>query len=196
MSHAHQFRAEGDVCERLEGEERRAAVRRSDVLRFLRVCPDEVVADLGCGTGYFALPLARQARRLWALDVEPKMLAVLRPRIPPLLRRKMRLRRARAEATGLPASGIDLALLAFVFHELGAPVRFRREMARILAPGGRLVIADFRKRRTPFGPPVSIRQTPRQVARRLAPTFALVRSREFRDYYLLEFRGGSELRPS
>lgn len=163
------------------------------MLRFLRVRPDEAVADLGCGTGYFALPLARRVRRLWALDVEPKMLATLRPRIPAALRGRVKLRLARAEATGLPSGSIDLALLAFVFHELGAPVRFRREMARILAPGGRLVIAEFPKRRTSFGPPVRIRRTPPQVARRLAPTFAPARWAEFSEYYLLELRRAAEL---
>ena len=48
------------------------------------------------------------------------------------------------DTTGLRAASVDLALMVDVYHELAEPVAFMRDLRRALAPGGRVVLVEFR----------------------------------------------------
>src|SRR5919201_1315272 len=69
--------------ERQLGEERRRSLDPEDYLDLLALRPDMVVADVGCGPGYFTLPLARRLPqgRVLACDIQQEMLDVLRQRV-------------------------------------------------------------------------------------------------------------------
>lgn len=150
-------------AERLLSEERASALPPEDVLALLDAQPGHVAADVGCGPGFFALPLARRVRpggRVLALDIVPEMLARLRDRlaaegvenVEPILSEEARL--------PLPPESCDRALLVNLLHELANPAALLAEVARVLRPGGRGVAVDWAPRPSPMGPPLDVRVAP------------------------------------
>jgi ubiquinone/menaquinone biosynthesis C-methylase UbiE len=98
---------------------------------------DRRVLDAGCGTGVVAAALAERAH-VTGVDPEPEMLAVARRRLPP----EVELLRASAEELPFADASFDAAVLRLVVHLLDRP-RALAELRRVLAPGGRLVVATF-----------------------------------------------------
>lgn len=103
--------------------------------------PHCVVADLGCGTGQSAASLAPWVARIEAIDREPAMLEAARRR----LNGQPNVMFHQAEMTAVPlATGsIDIALISLVLHHVESPSKIIAEAARILRPGGRLIIIDM-----------------------------------------------------
>jgi ubiquinone/menaquinone biosynthesis C-methylase UbiE len=129
------------------------------------------VADIGAGTGYFALPIARAVvpdGRVLAVDMQPEMLALLRERVGDLPITPVH---GEATKTTLRDASVDLVLLANVWHELDDQDAALAETRRILRPSGRIAILDWRpdveqKEEQP-GPPNDHRIAPQQVEERL-----------------------------
>lgn len=174
--HGHHAHAQG-FHRRFDDAQRWAAVfddpardawqRPDDVVRWLALAPDARVADLGAGTGYFAVRLARAvpSGRVWAEDIEPSLVAHMHARF-------ARESIANAFATlgttedPLIAEPVDLVLVVDTYHHISnRPAFFQRVRGR-LRPGGRLVIVDFRAD-APMGPPREHRIAPEAVASEL-----------------------------
>jgi len=105
--------------------------------------PEWVVADVGTGTGQILLPLARRAREVVGMDRSERMLAVCRQRVEAAGLSNVTLRRGEAEALPLPDTACDAVFSSMLMHYLADPGTGLREMARILRPGGRLVVSDL-----------------------------------------------------
>jgi ubiquinone/menaquinone biosynthesis C-methylase UbiE len=130
--------------------------RPDQVLQALAVGAGQTVCDIGAGPGYFALRLARLvgARgRVYAVDVEPRILEALRERIE---------RRAIENVTPvlglggnplLPDASCDLILLVDTYHHFPDRPAYLRRLVQLLKPAGRIANIDFRKQATPVGPP-------------------------------------------
>ncbi len=95
------------------------------------------VVDVGCGTGRFAHALAEGGAEVWGVDTSDEMLAQARARLP-----GGRFERARGEALPFEADSFDAAVLRQVVHLVDRPAVFA-ELARVLRPDGRVVIATF-----------------------------------------------------
>ena len=138
------------------------------------------VADIGAGTGYFTIPLARAVLpggRVFAIDLQPEMLDLLRARVPPDL--PVALVDGEATRTTLPDTCVDLVLFANVWHELDDHPAALAEAARILGPGGRIAILDWRKEvEQHLGPPLEHRIPPADVGRTLEQHAWLIGSSE------------------
>jgi len=99
------------------------------------------VADLGCGTGPVSEALAPVVGRVIAVDESEAMLGAARER----LRRfdNVELRRGELESVPIDDDGVDGATLILVLHHLTEPARVLAEVARVLGPGGRLLVVDM-----------------------------------------------------
>jgi ubiquinone/menaquinone biosynthesis C-methylase UbiE len=145
----------------------------SEVLDRLAVQPGSMVADIGAGTGYFAIPLARAAGptgRVFAVDFQPAMLARIRAKLDAAdAPANIELVEGSADRTSLPEATCDLAFFANIWHEVDDPAKVIEEAGRILKPAGRLAILDWRSdRRSPPGPPDDHRLAAADVAASLS----------------------------
>jgi ArsR family transcriptional regulator len=100
-----------------------------------------VVGDLGCGTGMLLPMLAPHVARVIGVDGSDEMLAAARARAHDLP--NVELRRGPLEALPLDAGSLDAATIVLVLHHLPAPAHALAEAARVLKPGGRLLIVDM-----------------------------------------------------
>lgn len=154
----------------------------------------QTVLDLGCSPGFWTLSLAEiigPSRRVWALDVSQDMLNALMERQPPAQVRPLR---GELPAMPLPNASVDLAWGAFVFHEITPPEDLAAELRRVMRPGGRVAVLDWRPdAESDQGPPRHHRLWPEQVIDRLRQAnFAHVeRTWQDADTYLVEAAEGS-----
>jgi ArsR family transcriptional regulator len=102
---------------------------------------DWIVGDLGCGTGQTAQSLAPFVRRVLAVDESAAMLAAARARLTGL--DNVEVRPGQLEQLPLDDDSLDAALLVMVLHHLTDPASALREAARVLRPGGKLLIVDI-----------------------------------------------------
>jgi SAM-dependent methyltransferase len=96
------------------------------------------VLDVGCGTGRLAVALAERGARVWGVDPSEEMLQQARSNAAG----KAAFKHAHAEALPFKDGWFDRAVLRLVVHLVDRPPAFR-EIARVLGPGGRIVIATF-----------------------------------------------------
>jgi ArsR family transcriptional regulator len=116
--------------------------RRSLLLGLLGLLDPEMrLADLGCGTGAVSELLAPVVRRLYAVDGSEAMLGAARKRLAPL--GNVEVRGGELEALPLKDGSVDAATLILVLHHVPDPAAVVGEGARILRPGGRLLIVDM-----------------------------------------------------
>jgi len=103
--------------------------------------PGLVVGDLGCGTGQLTETIAPYVRRVVAVDGSADMLDAARRRLAAL--DNVELRRGELEALPLAAEELDVAMLSLVLHYSPDPQRALEETARVVRPGGRLLVVDM-----------------------------------------------------
>lgn len=119
----------------------------AEVIAALAIRPGETIADIGAGTGYFALPMAAAAGphgKVFAVDAQQEMLAHLRQKLSDGGIQNIELVHAEADSTSLDDSTCSLVLLANVWHEFDDHAAVLREAKRVLKAGGRIAILDWR----------------------------------------------------
>ncbi|MBI4297877.1 MAG: 1-(5-phosphoribosyl)-5-[(5-phosphoribosylamino)methylideneamino]imidazole-4-carboxamide isomerase [Chloroflexi bacterium] len=140
----------------LEDVTRRRELNPEKVFDLLPLEPQQRVADIGCGPGYFSLPLARRLPQgqVVALDVQPEMLARLRERAKRARIKNIDIMKCGEVEFPLELGGLDGMLLTFVLHEMKERAEeFLKIAAALLKPGGWLAIVEWVKASTGDGPP-------------------------------------------
>lgn len=131
----------------LERSERESLERPEALLDLFGLEPGDDVADLGCGTGYFARRMARRVApegRVFCADIQPEMLELMRelapekafPNVVPIL--------SAEDDPNLPEGEIDFVLLVDVYHEIREPEEVLARLREALAPGGRIGLVEYR----------------------------------------------------
>ena len=130
----------------LEREEREMEENTSQLLKNLSIKPGMVIADIGAGSGYHSALLSKivGTGKVFAVDVEPEMIAYLNERI-----KQEKLSRivpvlSTEQKVFLPENTIDIMLLVDVYHEFSYPYEMALSMLSALKPGGKLVLVEFR----------------------------------------------------
>lgn len=112
--------------------------------------PFSRLVDLGSGTGRMLTLLGPHAEAALGLDLSQQMLNLARNRVTQAGLARCELRHGDIFATRLPAESADLVVVHQVLHYLADPAAAVREAGRIVATGGRLIIADFAPHRLEF----------------------------------------------
>lgn len=178
-------------AQRFDDPARDAWQRPDEVLRALDLAPSMTVADVGAGTGYFAVRLARAVPdgAVIATDLEPDMVRYLDERAAREQLPNLRAVRATPTDTGLAPGSVDAILVVHVWHHLADRVAYARQLAAALRPGGRLFIVDF-DLVGERGPPRELRVSAEAIVAELAGAgfAAAVSPIELPDQYLVEAR--------
>lgn len=149
----------------------RALEERPDLLvKALALTPKMVVADIGAGTGYFTAPMARQvtAGRVYAVDIQPEMLALMERYKAESGLENVELVLGEADDPKLPAATLDLALMVDAYHEFEYPYEMMQGIAAALKPSGLAVLAEYRGEARFSSIKPHHRMTQRQVKREMA----------------------------
>lgn len=105
--------------------------------------PFQRVVDLGTGSGRMLTLIGKRAKMAVGLDLSQNMLNIARANVSKAGLDKIELRHGDIFATRLPAESADLVLVHQVLHYLADPAAAVAEAARLVMPGGRLLIIDF-----------------------------------------------------
>ncbi len=152
------FKSVAKYIAKLDQKDRATWQKPEAVIAALKLKPDSVVADVGAGSGYFALRIAAKypKGKVIAIDIEPKMLTHIQARAKALKLTNL--------TTALSKGGdpmvtdkADLVLIADVLHHVpGAPAWLAR-MFKSMKKGARLAIIEFKEGNLPKGPPAHIK---------------------------------------
>lgn len=131
----------------LERPDREQEERPQLVLDALELTKGQAVADLGCGSGYYAFRMAELVGAdgtVFAVDIEPRMLDFVRARAEREGVTNVETVRATAVDPNLAPQSIDLLLMVDVYHELEHPFEVMQKVRAALKPGGRVALVEFR----------------------------------------------------
>ena len=149
------------------------------IVSALGIAPGQHVADLGCGTGYFTIEMAKAVGKdgvVSAVDVMQEPLQSVQSRAEAMGLGNIQAIRADLEVLGgtkIPDNSQDLALLANTMFQSQKKEAMLAEGVRMLKPGGRLVVIEWKKGAVGFGPPDALRTS--EDAMRTLATAAGVR---------------------
>jgi ubiquinone/menaquinone biosynthesis C-methylase UbiE len=160
----HRFEHAEEWAKQFDDPSRDAWQEPDVVIAALRIAPGQAIADVGAGTGYFTVRLARAVPdgQVIATDIEPDMVRYLGERA-----RREGLANVTAVLAGgdqpnLAPGSVDRILIVDVWHHVADRARYAAGLAAALRPGGRIAIVDFTQE-AHHGPPPQHRLAPDQV---------------------------------
>src|SRR5688572_22443206 len=106
------------------------------------------VADVGAGSGYFTIRLAKRvgpAGKVYAVEIQPDMLSLLRRRVAAEKLANVDPILGAESDPRLPPDSVELILLVDVYHEFSQPQKMLRQLKQALKNTGRLVLLEYRK---------------------------------------------------
>ncbi len=157
----HRFEAKHH--RRLDSPYRRRILPPASTLKRFGLKKGMTIADIGSGTGYFSIPASRIVGRdanVYAVDVSREMLAMLRRGKPSSNLELVHTRDG--YSFDIETGAVDFVVASSILHE-NEPVRFLKEIRRIMKPNATLLVIDWRKMPMRFGPPMEERLTPEEV---------------------------------
>ena len=130
----------------LERSTREQEERTDLLVELMDVEPDEVIADIGAGTGYFSLRLARRVPLggVVAVDIQPEMIQLLQDTAGEKGIDNGESVLGAVDDTRIPANTIDVVLLVDAYHEFSHPWEMKESLMTALKPGGRIVLVEYR----------------------------------------------------
>jgi ubiquinone/menaquinone biosynthesis C-methylase UbiE len=158
---AHKFDA--TKAEILDSSDRQKFLNPDIILEKAGLNDDTVLADLGCGTGYFSIPASLRIKKVYAIDVQQEMLDILHEKIRTMGLGNIETILSKESSVPLPDNSVDVLFMVNVFHELDDRISILKEGMRILSGKGRLIIIDWKKVEIDFGPPFEERLSSDEV---------------------------------
>ena len=130
----------------LERPEREETEAPDQVIKHMKLKPTDVVADIGAGTGYFSFRMSRSVSKgkIYAVDIQPEMLAIIEQRKRALKVDNVITVLGTETDTALPTQQVDVVLLVDAYHEFSYPREMMESIVRGLKPGGHVVQVEYR----------------------------------------------------
>ncbi len=130
----------------------------------------KTVAEIGAGTGYFAFRMLNQAEKVIAVDIDKRFIDFMeqkKQQVPENLQARFETRLGEPNDPMLKHNETNVILVVNTYHHIDDRVRYFRGLQKNLDIDGKLVVVDFKKKRTPKGPPKSMRMSSNQVVEEL-----------------------------
>jgi SAM-dependent methyltransferase len=119
----------------------------AEILEQLGIQPGWQISDVGCGNGYYTLPMAEAAGeqgRIYAVDIQPEMLRMLRSRVNRSQLKNIEPILSQPHDPKLPPAALDLVLMVDVYHEFSHPEQMLQAIRRSLKPTGLIALLEYR----------------------------------------------------
>jgi ubiquinone/menaquinone biosynthesis C-methylase UbiE len=163
-----------------------------EVMKALTLREGETVADIGAGSGYFAVRFARAVGgtgRVYAVDVSPDMVRHLNHRLREEGIRNVWTVLSDPDDPLLPDASVDRFVIVDTWHHIEDQAKYLSLMRRMLKPGGQVVHIDFQKRDLPVGPPLGMKIAREDLVKQMEGAgFVLAAEHTFLPYqYFLVF---------
>ncbi|HEX5474560.1 MAG TPA: class I SAM-dependent methyltransferase [Vicinamibacterales bacterium] len=176
----------------LEGPDRDVWQQPDRIMDALGIGDGSVVADLGAGSGWFTIRLARRVGPngvVYAEDIQRQMIEAVDRRVQREGLRNVRTVLGTARDPHLPDGSIDAVLMVDTYWEVEQPIELLRKIDRSLKPGGRIGIVDFKRDGGGPGPAMDERSDPGRAIEdaRAAGLDLLSRETFLRYQYMLVF---------
>lgn len=129
------------------------------VIDFMGDISDKVVADIGAGTGYFAFRIARKAKKVIAIDIDQKFIQYLdSAKVMELTeadQARLEARFAQPDDPNLNNEEVDVIIMVNTYMYIPENIRisYLKKLLNALPKGGKILILDFKRKKTPLGPP-------------------------------------------
>lgn len=164
---------------KLDNPERRKLLPADEILHKFDLKAGDVVADIGCGIGYFTFPASSVVGltgKVLAMDISNEMIEQVRERAKLCGVPNIETIKIDEQDFVLPDGSVDIEIVFFVLHEAQNALQFIFELNRILKPGGKLALIDWEKREMSQGPPVAHRLDRQEVISLLAQASFIVKT--------------------
>lgn len=151
---SHKFDAKNK--HKLDNETRRKMLPPEQTLISLGLKEGDIMADIGCGIGYFAVPASKivgESGKIFAMDILPEMLDEVHMKIEENNISNIETVLTEENDFKLEASKITIAFICNVLHETEDKMKFLNEIKRSICDKGRIVIVEWQKIKSEFGPP-------------------------------------------
>jgi ubiquinone/menaquinone biosynthesis C-methylase UbiE len=136
------------------------------ILKEINIQIGQTILDAGCGNGYMSKAFSKEVTesgKVYALDLNTQFIEVLRKET-----QRTNIETIEGDITKptrINQSSVDLIYLSGVIHRFSKQQMqgFLREAKRLLKPNAMLAIIEIEKKETPFGPPLNMRLTPKDL---------------------------------
>ena len=178
---------------RLEDPMRDAYQKPQEVIKALNIEEGEVIADIGAGSGYFTFRLAHavgEKGRVYAVDVSPDMIVHLNRRVRDLNVKNVVTILCVPDDPLLAEASVNRFFICDTWHHINGHAKYLALLKRMLKRGGQVIMVDFKKTKTPVGPPMEMRIDRDDLVREMETNgFQLAAEHTFLEYqYFLDFK--------
>ena len=186
MKHSKQIKLENQI--RVNELDPFGTLKRIDIDQ------NDVICDIGAGSGIFTVPAAKLTRnQVYALETDREMLEIIKEKAKNEGLVNINLIQVEGDNIQISDKSVDLVLLVTVLHEIENRNVFLNEMKRALKTDGRIMLIEFFKHETPFGPPVPHRISREEVTMAMDEA-GFLNSMEFAlgdNFYCIVFKNGA-----
>jgi ubiquinone/menaquinone biosynthesis C-methylase UbiE len=185
VAHQHHPPSSEEYVRVLEDPQRDAWQKPHEVVMALGLKPTEAVADIGAGSGYFTRRFAMHAGKVYAVDIDAKLLEAAMKDAPKNVEAVL----ATPDDPKLPEASVDTIFFCDVLHHIEGRAAYYPKLAKALKPGGRIVAIEFYKKPLPLGPPESMKISEEELIGEMkAAGFRKTKSFDFLPYqYFMVF---------
>ena len=130
----------------LERPEREKEENSSTLIRNMNIQPDDVIADIGAGSGYHVFKMAPMINKgqIYAIDIQEEMLNEIQKKANNKGVQNVNLIKGGEKSANLPENSVDKVLMVDVYHEFSFPKEMMASIKKALRPNGKIFLVEYR----------------------------------------------------